>query len=137
MLKAAFALIGIGAYLGLLVEVDITHLALALMAVFVVFNVLGARESSRLQGIFRRSWYRNQLSYDLATRLLEDAPPGTVIVGELATMASTGPVSSRVASIPAVTKRSWRSAKAFTRRGPTSGRSGSNTLNDPGLQRVF
>jgi len=48
VLKGAFALIGMGAYLGLVVNVDMRPAALALTAVFAAVNVLGAKQSSGL-----------------------------------------------------------------------------------------
>jgi basic amino acid/polyamine antiporter, APA family len=48
VLKSAFALIGMGAYLGLVIDVPIVPAALALTAVFAILNVAGARESSGL-----------------------------------------------------------------------------------------
>jgi amino acid transporter/mannitol/fructose-specific phosphotransferase system IIA component (Ntr-type) len=46
--KGAFALIGMGAYLSLVLNVEITSAALVLTAVLVGFNLLGARQSSGL-----------------------------------------------------------------------------------------
>jgi amino acid transporter/mannitol/fructose-specific phosphotransferase system IIA component (Ntr-type) len=46
--KGAFALIGMGAYLSLVVHVDRTAAALVLTAVFVGLNLMGARQSSGL-----------------------------------------------------------------------------------------
>lgn len=48
-LKTAFALIGIGAYSALFIEVPIKPLAIALTFVFVGINVIGAKETSGLQ----------------------------------------------------------------------------------------
>ena len=47
--KSAFALIGMGAYLTLFVDVPITTVALVLTAVFCLVNLVGAKESSALQ----------------------------------------------------------------------------------------
>lgn len=51
ILKSAFALIGMGAYLGLFLDVPIQTLAVALTILFTLVNVVGAKESGRLQGI--------------------------------------------------------------------------------------
>jgi amino acid transporter/mannitol/fructose-specific phosphotransferase system IIA component (Ntr-type) len=48
VLKGAFALIGMGAYLGLVVDVNMRPAALGLTAVFAAVNVLGAKQSSGL-----------------------------------------------------------------------------------------
>jgi amino acid transporter/RNA polymerase-binding transcription factor DksA/mannitol/fructose-specific phosphotransferase system IIA component (Ntr-type) len=48
-LKTAFALIGIGAYAALVIELPIKPVAIALTVVFVVINILGAKETTRLQ----------------------------------------------------------------------------------------
>ncbi len=49
VLKSAFALVGMGAYLALFVHVPIEPLAVALTVVFMVLNVVGAKETSGLQ----------------------------------------------------------------------------------------
>lgn len=49
MLKAAFALVGIGAYLDLVVDVPADLVAVGLALAFTALNVAGARESVRLQ----------------------------------------------------------------------------------------
>jgi amino acid transporter/mannitol/fructose-specific phosphotransferase system IIA component (Ntr-type) len=51
ILKSAFALIGMGAYLGLFFDVPIRPLAVGLTAVFTLVNLVGAKESGRLQRI--------------------------------------------------------------------------------------
>lgn len=48
VLKAAFALIGMGAYLGLIVDVPIVPTALTFTLLFTILNVVGAKESSAL-----------------------------------------------------------------------------------------
>ena len=48
-LKTAFALIGIGAYAAFFVELPIKPVAIALTVVFVVINILGAKETTALQ----------------------------------------------------------------------------------------
>jgi amino acid transporter/Trk K+ transport system NAD-binding subunit len=48
-LKTSFALIGIGAYASLFIELPIKPVAVALTVVFVLINIIGARESSGLQ----------------------------------------------------------------------------------------
>jgi amino acid transporter/mannitol/fructose-specific phosphotransferase system IIA component (Ntr-type) len=48
VLKGAFALIGMGAYLQLLIAVDMTSIALVLTVVFAGLNLLGSRQSSGL-----------------------------------------------------------------------------------------
>ncbi|MEL6771394.1 MAG: amino acid permease [Bacteroidota bacterium] len=50
-LKTAFALVGIGAYASLYVEVPVKTVAIVLTAVFVGINVVGAKESSGLQRV--------------------------------------------------------------------------------------
>jgi amino acid transporter/mannitol/fructose-specific phosphotransferase system IIA component (Ntr-type) len=51
ILKSAFALIGMGAYLGLFFDVPIQTLAVGLTILFTLVNLVGAKESSRLQGM--------------------------------------------------------------------------------------
>jgi APA family basic amino acid/polyamine antiporter len=48
-LKNTFALIGIGAYLTLFLEMDVLPVALGLALAFTAINVLGAKETARLQ----------------------------------------------------------------------------------------
>jgi basic amino acid/polyamine antiporter, APA family len=47
--KSAFALVGMGAYLGLLFDVPIQPLAIALTVAFALLNIFGAKETARLQ----------------------------------------------------------------------------------------
>ncbi len=47
--KSAFALVGMGAYLGLVFNVPIQPLAIALTVAFALLNVFGAKETARLQ----------------------------------------------------------------------------------------
>jgi len=49
VLKSAFALVGLGAYLGLFFEVPIKPVAIVLALVFLGLNVFGAKETSSLQ----------------------------------------------------------------------------------------
>lgn len=49
VLKSAFALIGLGAYLAIHVDVPIKPLAVSLTLVFAVVNIMGAKESAGLQ----------------------------------------------------------------------------------------
>lgn len=49
VLKSAFALVGMGAYLALYFDVSIEGLAVALTVVFAIVNVVGAKETSGLQ----------------------------------------------------------------------------------------
>ena len=51
ILKSAFAIIGMGAYLTLFVEVPMTALAIALTVFFTLVNLVGARETGRLQSL--------------------------------------------------------------------------------------
>jgi len=51
ILKSAFALIGMGAYLALFFDVPIQTLAVGLTIFFTLVNLVGAKESSRLQGM--------------------------------------------------------------------------------------
>ena len=50
-LKTAFALVGIGAYASLFVDLPIKPVAVALTVAFVVINIVGAKETSGLQRI--------------------------------------------------------------------------------------
>ena len=52
VLKSAFALVGMGAYLVFYLDVPIKPLAVALTVAFAVLNVVGAKETSGLQRIF-------------------------------------------------------------------------------------
>jgi basic amino acid/polyamine antiporter, APA family len=47
--KSAFALVGMGAYLALFVDVPIQPVAIALTVAFGVLNIAGAKETARLQ----------------------------------------------------------------------------------------
>lgn len=49
ILKSAFAIIGMGAYLALFIEVPMTALAVGLTLFFTLVNLVGAKETSRLQ----------------------------------------------------------------------------------------
>jgi APA family basic amino acid/polyamine antiporter len=49
--KTAFALIGMGAYLAVFVELPVKPLAIGLTVAFMALNVVGAKESSKLQRI--------------------------------------------------------------------------------------
>lgn len=49
--KAAFALVGLGAYLQLLVDVPARPVAVVVAAALVVLNVMGTKESGRLQAV--------------------------------------------------------------------------------------
>ena len=51
ILKSAFALIGMGAYLAIYVELPIKPLAVGLTVAFAVLNIVGAKETSGLQRI--------------------------------------------------------------------------------------
>jgi amino acid transporter/mannitol/fructose-specific phosphotransferase system IIA component (Ntr-type) len=51
ILKSAFALIGMGAYLALYVELPIKPLAVGLTIAFAVLNIVGAKETSGLQRV--------------------------------------------------------------------------------------
>jgi amino acid transporter/mannitol/fructose-specific phosphotransferase system IIA component (Ntr-type) len=51
VLKSAFALIGMGAYIGLVLEIPMTRIALALAVVLTVLNLVGAKQSSRLMRV--------------------------------------------------------------------------------------
>lgn len=50
--KSAFALIGMGAYLSIFLDVNIKAVAVVLTLVFMVMNIFGAKKTSRLQGLF-------------------------------------------------------------------------------------
>ena len=50
-LKNTFALIGMGAYLALVLNVNITMVALSLTVVFTAFNIFGAKETAGLQRV--------------------------------------------------------------------------------------
>jgi len=49
--KSAFALIGMGAYISIFIEVPITPVAVALTIAFGITNIVGAKESSWLQNV--------------------------------------------------------------------------------------
>ena len=51
VLKSAFALVGMGAYLGLVVDLPIVPLAVVLTVLFAALNIYGAKETSGLQRI--------------------------------------------------------------------------------------
>ncbi len=51
VLKSAFALVGLGAYLSIYFELPIRSLAVALTIVFMVVNIVGAKETSGLQRV--------------------------------------------------------------------------------------
>ncbi|MEJ2547657.1 MAG: amino acid permease [Gemmatimonadota bacterium] len=51
VLKSAFALVGLGAYLGLFFDVPIQPVAVGLTLLFTAFNVFGAKETSGLQRV--------------------------------------------------------------------------------------
>ncbi len=51
VLKSAFALVGMGAYLAIFVDIPIKPLAVALTVVFMVVNIVGAKETSGLQRV--------------------------------------------------------------------------------------
>src|SRR5699024_8021619 len=51
VLKSAFALIGMGAYLGLLWQVNITAVAIILTIAFGIINIIGAKETALFQRI--------------------------------------------------------------------------------------
>lgn len=51
VLKSAFSLIGIGAYLVLLLDLEVKPVALALTVFFTVLNIVGAKETGKLQAI--------------------------------------------------------------------------------------
>ena len=47
--KSAFALLGVGAYLAVFADVPVLEVALGLTAIFVVMNIVGAKETTRFQ----------------------------------------------------------------------------------------
>jgi amino acid transporter/mannitol/fructose-specific phosphotransferase system IIA component (Ntr-type) len=51
VLKTAFALVGMGAYLALLIDVPITPVALVLTGMFAAVNIVGAKETTALQRV--------------------------------------------------------------------------------------
>ncbi len=51
VLKSAFALIGMGAYISIFYEVNILYVAIALTVVFGILNIVGAKETTWLQKI--------------------------------------------------------------------------------------
>ena len=51
VLKSAFALIGMGAYIGIFFDVPIRPLAVALTVMFMALNIFGAKETSGLQNV--------------------------------------------------------------------------------------
>ncbi len=52
VLKSAFALVGMGAYTSLILDIPIDHIAIVLTVVFAVVNIIGAKKSSGFQNIF-------------------------------------------------------------------------------------
>lgn len=70
--KSAFALVGMGAYLSLYINVPITVLAVVLTIVFGIVNVVGAKETTMLQ-----RWLVGTLVVILAAFIIE----GMAIVG--------------------------------------------------------
>ncbi len=52
VLKSAFALVGMGAYTSLILDIPVDHIAIALTIVFAVVNIIGAKKSSGFQNIF-------------------------------------------------------------------------------------
>ncbi len=82
-LKNTFALIGMGAYLSLLLEVDIKLIAIALTFIFTLFNVIGAKETAGLQRV---------LVFSLVAVL------GTFVVAGLASFVSEDLISATKAS---------------------------------------
>ncbi len=52
VLKSAFALVGMGAYTSLVLDIPVDHIAIALTIVFTVINIIGAKNSSGFQNIF-------------------------------------------------------------------------------------
>ncbi|MGI9039169.1 MAG: amino acid permease [Gemmatimonadota bacterium] len=51
VLKSAFALVGMGAYLGLYLDIPIKPLAIGLTVAFTLINIVGAKETSGLQRV--------------------------------------------------------------------------------------
>lgn len=51
VLKTAFAFVGVGAYLGLFFDLPIVGVAVGLTVAFTMINIIGAKETSRLQRI--------------------------------------------------------------------------------------
>jgi len=97
VLKSAFALLGLGAYLVLFFDVPIKPLAVALTVVFAVVNIMGAKEGAELQrwlvyilvGIL--AWFVAQglwaaAGSPAATERLE---PGALFAGGLEAIAAT------------------------------------------------
>lgn len=52
VLKSAFALVGMGAYTSLILDVPIDHIAIVLTILFTIINIIGAKKSSGFQNIF-------------------------------------------------------------------------------------
>lgn len=50
--KSAFALIGMGAYLGIFFDVNIKPIAITLTLLFMIMNIVGVKKTTRLQGAF-------------------------------------------------------------------------------------
>jgi amino acid transporter/mannitol/fructose-specific phosphotransferase system IIA component (Ntr-type) len=97
--KNTFALIGMGAYLVLVVDLDITVVALVLTALFTVFNIVGAKETAGLQrvlvfalvailGLFVAAGLAEILSRGIveSTAAAFAAAPGTDVDGVFATV---------------------------------------------------
>jgi amino acid transporter/mannitol/fructose-specific phosphotransferase system IIA component (Ntr-type) len=52
VLKSAFALVGMGAYTSLILDIPVDHIAVVLAVVFAVINIVGAKKSAGFQNIF-------------------------------------------------------------------------------------
>jgi amino acid transporter/mannitol/fructose-specific phosphotransferase system IIA component (Ntr-type) len=89
VLKIAFALIGIGAYLGLYVQLPIEGVAVGLTLFFMILNVMGAKETTGIQ---------NALVTALIVILL------LFVVGGLANLPSGGPVAPELQGQPLFAK---------------------------------
>ncbi len=87
VLKSAFALLGMGAYLALLLDLPIKPLAVGLTLAFAVLNVVGAKESSGLQRVLVTVLVA-VLGYFVARGLIETLG----VQGADATLSSFGPL---------------------------------------------
>ncbi len=89
--KTAFALIGMGAYLAIFVELPVKPLAIGLTLAFMALNVIGAKESSGLQRILVTVLLA-VLGFFIAQGLyfVADRPEATQTLNEMGPMFSSG-----------------------------------------------
>ncbi|MFA9431115.1 amino acid permease [Egicoccus sp. AB-alg2] len=79
--KSAFALVGMGAYLSLYADLPVRSLAIALTVGFGVLNVLGAKETARLQ-VWLVATLVAIMSFFIANGLLDLTLAGETVAGQ-------------------------------------------------------